>query len=319
MCATNDGVVIINDDISDTLVDAFDRNGELVSRFLSKGNGPNEVLRLLQVQYSQNNGRIYTFDYKRSSILEINGWGSDKPLISKFAQFETSDNQDAIDVNATKCLVAYSMGVMSNGKIVTTNATNSGMLAVFGKDLQLQDVIVPYPDKDKTNPKLTDWANIELYRPHINVSPDGKFATVDASVADVRIFLACKGDSITYEKFEDAYPNDIYIIQSGADFVQGAITPKSKVYALSTSLSNRYAYQLYSGATVEEMNASEFTKDTKQYGSNLVRIFDKKGRLIGNIHLDQIAKAIAVSPDDKTLYTLTESSQFGNRILKYEL
>lgn len=317
--ATESGIAVVNKDIADTLVDVFNKKGEMISRFLTQGNGPDEVLKLLQLQYDLNNGTFYAIDYKNSSILKVDNWSINSPQISKLAKFETPNNQDAIDVNATEYLIAYSMGVMNGGEIVTTNATNSGMLAVFNNDLQLKDVIVPYPDKNKTNPKLTDWANIELYKPNVNVSPDGKFAMVDASVADVRIFLTYKGDSIAYKKFEDVYPNDIYIIQSGADFVQGAITPKSKIHALSTSLSNNLAYQLYSGATVEEMNASEFTKDTRQYGSNLVRVFDKEGRLARNIHLDQMAKAIAVSPDDSTLYTLTESSQFGNRILKYEL
>jgi hypothetical protein len=319
MTATNAGVAIINDDTADTLVDLFDAEGVISSRFIAKGNGPNEVLRMLQMQYDPNTKNFYAIDYNNKSILEVRGAEEGNPIITPFIKFSTPENQNAIDVNSTKLYLTSYMGVTADGQVLATNGTNSGMIAVFDKSLQLKDIIIPYPDKDKTDPQLTDWANINHLRPKLTVSPDGKFAVVDIYTADIRAFLTAADDSIKYTTFEDAYPNDLYLVQSGPDFVQAAITQKTKKYSLETSLSNNYAYQLYVGQSDEDIMNTDFYKDTKRTGSILVRVFDKEGRHLKNIHLDQPAKTIAVSPDDKTLYSLTESSQFGNRILKYEL
>lgn len=319
MTATNSGLAVINNNTADSLVDLFDANGALVSRFLAKGNGPNEAVRIMQTQYYPETKSFYAVDYDKHTILEIKDAEKGKPAISTFAKFTTTENQHAIDVNATQLHLSDYMGVLADGYIVGTNGTNSGMVALFDKNLQLKDIDIPYPDKDKTNPKLTDWANINRLQPQLIVSPDGNFAVIHCYTADIRAFLIQDCDSIKYTIFEDAYPNDLYLIQSGPDFVQAAITQDSKIYSLDVSLSNNFAYQSYSGQSGEELTNSEFYKDTKCYGSTLIRVFDKEGKHVKNIHLDQPAKAIAVSPDDKTLYSLTESSQFGNRILKYEL
>lgn len=69
----------------------------------------------------------------------------------------------------------------------------------------------------------------------------------------------------------------------------------------------------------KDIRETEFFKDSKVYGSNTVKVYDRKGNHVKTITLDRWATELAVSPDDKYLYTLTESSEDGYTVLRYAL
>lgn len=317
---TRDGLLVRNSDIADTIVEYFDNNGKFISKFIKKGSGPNELLRSKNVQYNEYDNSIYICDSKRNLIYKISLSNNDvNPNMELVQSLGHTEGENVIDVNNEKVLITGNIGVLNSGKIVATNGTQSGMIGIFDNEGNVENVIVPYPSKSLVDEKLTDWANINLYYPWLRVSPNGKFAVSMYHTADIRIFMNDTSDSIDYKVFKDAYPNDIFIIESGDSFVQGAMTKKSKTYTLDVTLSNNHAYQLYLGESDEDYRESEYYKDTKKSGSNVVNVYDKNGRLSAKLNLDKYVESISVDPEEKYLYAITESSEEGYTILRYEL
>lgn len=319
LTVTENGLIIVNLSTTDTLANFFSDKGELLSKFLLKGQGPEEFTSLYYLQYDGVNKVFYGADPEKSVLYRISLNDINNPEIKEVATVGKVETDNAIDVNEVENALYYHMGQMDTGEILAANATTSGMAALYDSDGKFKQGLIPYPDKSKIDENLTDWANINLYYPTLRISPDGKKAAMTYSRADIRLFFQETPDSLEYKIYEDAYPNDIHIEQTGPDFVQGFGTKDTKTYSLDLSLSNKYAYQLYYGLSSAEARETEFLKDTGKYGSDIVKVYDLDGKLVKTLKLDKCVEAIGISPDDKTLYAITESSDSGYTILKYEL
>lgn len=86
---------------------------------------------------------------------------------------------------------------------------------------------------------------------------------------------------------------------------------KNKIGFVSVTSTDDYIYALYSGRTAEKYKGRHF------FGE-IVLVLDWNGNLVNKLKLDEEAYAIVVSSDDKTLYTVQETSD-TNLIRKYQL
>lgn len=311
ICVVGDKLAIVNVNTVETLVDLFDNNGQLINSFFKRGEGPLESLYVSNIQYDSNRDVIYVDDCFRKRYYQVSDYDMDSVVIQPM--FDFSVKNDRISSNGQFAL-------LKNKHLLATNATTAGMLAIFDNKANLLDTIVPYPDKRHANEQLSDAANIHLYYPYLSISPDRSFVFVAYDTADVRTFITIEGDSINYNVFEDAYPNDLYVFESSPGVTAAAYTLKSRYYTLDNSTSNNYAYQLYSGGlTMEELKNTDSHKDINMYAFNIVKVFDRQGNLKRILELDHPVKAIAVSANDEYLYGLAETSADGYFIVRYEL
>ena len=108
-------------------------------------------------------------------------------------------------------------------------------------------------------------------------------------------------------------------MNAGSDYVQGIFTDKSMLYSQDLTLSNEHVFQLYIGLSDAEMRNTDFFRDTHRSGTRQVNVYDRQGNLCRKISLDHCVTHIAVTPDEKYLYALTESSTDGYTVLRYEL
>lgn len=311
MTVTDGEFVVAEDNSNDTLVSVYTLDGAPAGRFLAKGEGPDEALWVPNVQYDRNSRSLYVPDLMKNKVLHVVDYKNGTPRIEKVFDFGSSNN-DSI-------LLSGRIGKMSNGNYLAANGAPTDMVAIFGGNGSVKDTDIAYPDKSKIDDKLTDAANAMLYASALRVSPDGNFGALFCNNADMRIFANLDNGEISLNSFEDAYPNDIFVVQFDANNSQGASTPESKYYTLDLSLSDDYAYELHVGLADKDIRETEFFKDVRMYGSNMVRVYDRKGNLVKNITLDRWATALAVSPDDEYLYTLTQSPDDGYTILRYKL
>ncbi len=318
LTATDKGLAIVNTNKTDNLIDVYDKTGKLRSSFLVKGEGPKEAMRISNIQYIEKDKSLCAMDSYRNTILNMTGSIENGYEVEPTLTLKKNTNDNALDVSSG-IIYTNAFGQLANGNIIVSNGTVAGMLAIVNGNGDLIKTIVPYPDKNLVNEQLTDWANIQLYYPYIRVSPNGKFAVAAYTEADVRTFMNIDKDSVAYNVYIDSYPNDLYIQESGPDFVQAFYTSESYSYTQDLSLSNNYAYQLYIGLKQNEIRELDIYKDTRRSSSNTVKVFDKNGSLRRILNLDKWVQAIAVTPDDKYLYALGESSADGYYILKYEL
>lgn len=311
MTVTDNAFVIVNFKDADSLISIYTLDGIPATMLLPEGPGPMEAQWIPNVQYSSADKSLYAPDLNKKSIFHITDYATESPMIETVMSLKSESETDSIILHGQ-------IVRMSNGMFLAANTTPWGMIAEFDNTGRPLTARIPFPDKNKIDEKLTDWANIEIYYPCLKISPDGEFAVATYDVSDMRIFMTVAGDKIDYNITDGAAPNDIYIAQSGPDFVQGFVTNKTRLYTQDLTLSDRYAYQLYIDMTKEEMGETDFFKETKRNGSNTVRVYDRDGNLVKILTLNVWVKAIAVSPDDNYLYGLTESGD-GFTILRYAL
>jgi len=310
-------LAITNSHEADELVDIFDSNGMLVDRLLHNGEGPDEALWIYKIQYCDKDKAFYTSDIFKHKVFKISGSVKDGFSAKQFLSLYKDEN--TLGDASREINITGHFGVMDNGQILASNGFSGGMWAIFDSNGHFIKTIIPFPDKNNVNDQLSEWANIELYKPRLSVSPDGKFAFAAYDSADMRTFFNIDGDSIGYNVCIDAYPNDLYIIDTGDGTILGALTMKSYCYALDQTASNNYAYELYIGMTLGDAYGLEVFKEIHQSVSKTVRVFDRKGKLKRILGLDRWVKTIAVTSDDKYLYALSESAQDGYTIVRYEL
>lgn len=304
LCVT-DSFLLITNQKADTIIDVFNLNGYKTSNFLKRGEGPGEGLYVVRLQYDHKRKCIYAPDVSKNTLFKFTNISSSKPQIEHLLSF----HKDTID----QTLVHNWWGYLKNDEIIAGNATPKGMYAVYTRNGKLIKVMTPYPDKNQTDERLTEWANIMLYKPFGSISPYGDKAIITNSISDMLSWVTfSKEGEVQIKTQVKAVPNDIYIIQSGENFVQGALTEKTMRYACDITSGFNHVYILYAGT-----NGKNFSKD--EYQARHIHVYNWSGELHKKLTLDKPARAISVSPDEKILYTINESSETGYSILKYEL
>ncbi|MDE6422153.1 MAG: TolB-like 6-bladed beta-propeller domain-containing protein [Muribaculaceae bacterium] len=312
MTVTDRAIVVADSYKADTLISVYSLDGSPVARLLPKGSGPGEGLWVPNIQYDKVDNSLYAPDLDKQSIFHILEYAADSPRIETVMSHKSESETDTI-------ILQGQIVHMANGLLIAANQTNRGMVAEFDSYGKPLSVRIPFPDKRNIDERLTDWANINLYYPTLKVSPDGRFAAITFSISDMKIFVTVEGNELRYRVIDGAFPNDIFINQSGPDFVQGFATKDTKIYTQDLTLSDRYAYQLYLGMSKEEISQTDYFKDTQKNGSQIVKVYDKDGNVVRELILDRWVKAIAVSPDDRFIYGLTESSEDGNSVLRFKM
>lgn len=303
LCITNKELLITNQQ-ADTIIDAFNLNGKRTGQFLKRGEGPDEGLFVIRLQYDANQNCVYAPDANKNVLFKLTDIGSSRPQIERMVSFPTDTVGQALTYNW--------WGYLKNNQIVAGNATPKGMYAVYTSDGKVVKFSTPYPDKNQTDERLTDWANIMLYKPFGAVSPSGDKAVITNNISDMLSLVTLSEDkNVHIETQVKAVPNDIYIIQTGENFVQGAWTSKTIRYTTDIICTDNDIYALYAGIPLEEV-----TKNNYQVRN--VNVYDWSGKLHTKLILDKPVRAITVSLDGKNLYAIHESST-GYSVLKYEL
>lgn len=304
--SVTDKSLIISNTQGDTIINVYDiQTSTKTNQFLLRGEGPNELLHLMGIQYSSVDSCIYLSDPFRKLMYKVEKYEDTNPVIKKIFQYASVDNEPNI--------IGDWCRYMSNGKIICAGITPAGMLTYLNPNFTMIKHFEKFPDKSLVNENLSDIANIMLYQSCSSVSPNGNHLAVAYYGADIiGVASTVNKDSVSVHFNKKAYPNDIYVAQYSSQSSQAAYTGKSMSYYVGITSSDKYFYVLYKGKR---------NRDCEQGLSRAahVKCFDWDLNLISEFNLDQDALQIAVSPDDQYIYALTSSSDNGYRILKYGL
>lgn len=305
MCVTGNHLILGNVK-GDTLLDVFSLDGQKRSQFLLRGEGPNEALHMMGIQYSSVDSCIYIPDASRHlmyCVLE-GDLEKDNPLITTVFHYEPKKLPD-------ESVIRDWWRYMSNDKIFAACAGSKGMLSFFDKKMEEMSFYGSYPDKDEVNENLTEWAHIALYQSCCAASPSGNNLIVAYYGADILGFVSLSGEDVDVNFQKKQLPNDIYVAQLGNGGVQGAYTGKSIRHYVCATASNTDVYVLYNG---EEGRKSPPGLTRGRF----VRCYKWSGEWVRDLDLGKNVLQIAVSPNNAHLFAL-ESSEDGYFILKYEL
>jgi hypothetical protein len=312
LVVADSAVIVVNSDaLNDSLVSIFNLSGKLVKSCMYRGQGSLDVLDISNVQYSGLDNSLYVMDIPFASckIFRISNYLNPGTEVEKVMSTASNDS------------VMPSGGAvrLSNGQIVAGNANPAGLVAIIGNDGNSTRLFGHVPEKSLIDSRLSDFGNSTIYHPFVAVSPNGNFAAFYYDVSDMHLIIKVV-DNKTVMNFTEGEPaTGIALTEVAPGVCVGAVTGETFCNTQGISLSNRYIYQLYIGLLTEDLEKTDFFRDAKHYGANTVKVLDCEGNHIKTITLDRWATALAVSPDDKYLYTLTQSSENGYAVLRYEL
>lgn len=305
MCVT-DKYFILGNVKGDTILDVFSLGGKRLNQFLFRGEGPNEVLHMMGIQYSSVDSCIYIPDASRHLMYRIleQELENDNPFISTVFYYNP---EKLPDESAIRDWWRY----MSNDKLFAACASPKGMLSYFDKNMSDISFYENYPDKDKVNESLSEWAHIGLYQSCSAVSPNANNLIMAYYGSDILGFVRLHGDDVSVNFQRKKLPNDIYVAQLGNGNMQGAYTGESMRYYVCATASDESVYILYNG----KKNKDCVPGVTR---GSIVKCYKWSGEWIRDLDLGKDMLQIVVSPDDKVLFAL-ESSEDGYLVLRYEL
>lgn len=305
ICITDEYVVLANTK-SDTMLDVYNLRGEKVNQFMPHGEGPNEALHLMGIQFDALHKCIYVQDGSKNTTFKIatSDLALENPGIETFLQIQTDKNSNFI--------LGDWWVYTKDDRFLGANATMDGMIVSFDKNQDNIKYYELYPDKKNVNENLTDIAHIMLYQSYGAVNPQMDKVAIEYHGADILGFIQVQKDSLHAKFNKKALPNDIYVIQSGSDFVQGAFTGESIAYYSAIAATNDYVYALWKGKKNKDCEKG-FTR------SSCIKVYDWEGNYVSELHLDTDIYQFAISPDNQYLFALTSSSETGYSLLKYKL
>lgn len=314
LVSTEDAIVIGNSAaMNDSLISIFNLNGDFIRSCIPHGSGPMEMLDISGIQYDELNNCVYVaelqlYNYK---IFRISDYQTPNVSVEDVFSYSAVNNDS---------ILLYGGAIrLSNGQILAGNANPAGIAALFDNDSNRVRFFGSVPDKSQIDDKLSDFGNSTIYHPYIAIGPKGDFAAFYYDTSDMNLIIKVIDDQVEYNFEEGKAATGISPTEVAPGVCIGATTEKTFWYTQDLSLSHNYIYQLYIGMTREDLGNTDFFKDTKHFGANMVKVYDRNGRHVKTITLDRWATALSVSPDDKYLYTLTQSSEDGYAVLRYEL
>lgn len=297
-----DQYLVVSNLKTDTIIDIYSLEGKKISQFLKYGEGPNEALNIVGLQYLKKDNDLHIIDNFRNKTYSVNlrdvEGGNDIGIL---------EVEIGLDKLSDKVAIKDWWKFLKNGKLISSSASPKGMLSCY--DIKTGEITF-YEEYPKLK-GLDESAAIGLFQAECSVTPEGDKAVVVYYNSDIIGFVTLDNDLLTTRFIHSQLPNDIYLIPFDNGTVRGAFTGKSLRHFVNVTSCNKGVYALYCGFPEEECTPGSMR-------GRLVRCYNWNGDLLSTIDLGVDALQISVSSDNKYLYAL-ESSEDGFRVLKYEL
>lgn len=249
-------------------------------RFINKGQGPNEVLHPMNLQYI-NEDTLGVFDIMNMSYYHI-------PI---------EKNMEFINLNERVHFENrfYHILKTAQNQYIGLSGENHLFVLLDSKGKIIKSFF-EYPYKDKNEREINNSIRSLAYQGSIMANPSSTKCIYAPYNGDIIHFYDIKRNDITLvRKLEKNYPD--YIVNEGNSAIK-----KSTIRGyVSIATTDSFVYALYCGKTLNKL-LNEKNKDTME--GNILRIFDWNGYIKREINLDIPCKHIAVSHDDKTVWAI---------------
>ena len=264
---------------------------EKKASFLFKGNGPLEMLHVGNTQCDIKNGRLILYDLYRERLFGYDFEALLKnpntiPEILYETRIETTD-------------ILFDKLMIKDGTLIGESRSPKGRIAVLDKNWSAEHYFINYPDKKNVDNRLSDIDNAGLYGSKFAFHPyEKKMASVTYTAGMIDLFDISDEQIETIWSYHTFYPTNLSIRPTG-DAIQVFYTMESLKGYCDIFATNKYVYALFSGKM--------FKDKTNAYG-NVVYVLDWRGEETFKIILDHSINRIAVSPDDKMMYGITQDT-----------
>ncbi len=308
--ASDDRIFLVNFPDVDTLIDEFTLDGKPVRSFLRKGQGPDEAAFIYSSHIDAGKKRLMMVT-TQGELRSVSLAADAQPLTEKVFAY----NQDKDKLN-----FSLNTFMMADNRVLSAINSDKGIFALFNPDATFDRILAGHLPESDFGEGLPEYAKINFLQPIGAVSPDGKHFVCYFGRADMTGFANIDGDSLDFRINYVAPPKGINVIVGDGYISFDYGDDYTYYFRGNVTASDSHAYMSYCG-----MLAREAEKRSKEMASgetepfSLIRVYDFEGNIVRVLRTDVYAKAIAVSPDDKTLYALTENDDNGYYIVRYTL
>ena len=283
-----DDNIILGNSKAVPLIEIYDiKSREKTSEFLSKGNGPNEVLMAGNIQFVKSKDELLVADLFKGKLLkyslkDIRSNDNPKPTIV----FKLGDNSSLL----------FDKLFQGMGNIVAESRDPRGRILLLDEDGAEKGYYLTYPEKEKVDENLSDINNAKLYAGSITISPSlDKIAMATYTAGMIDICKLEKDNIVPIWSYNEFYPQGIEIMPMG-ETTAVAHTKKSRRGFASLSSSNKYIYALFSGKLFEDA--------TNPYGE-VIYVASWDGKETYKINVDKSINRLAVDINDEYIYGIT--------------
>jgi hypothetical protein len=284
----HDSILVIANYKGEPLIELYDIYGNAGKKFLTIGNGPEEVLCVGNLQASVTNNSIYVYDLFQKKFLKFD--------IKR--NFQSAVNPDTIYnysgylyLHQKDSTVLFDKLLMGKDCLIGESQDVRGRIVMMNFDGSLIGFAGNYPPK--MYEELSDYGNADLYAAAYILSSDASKLVLTTYMADmIDIFDISKVSAPELVWSHTGFlPHDLYILNPS----QAAHTKESRHGYSGLTASDNFIYALFSGRQLKEKNYS--------YG-NIIRVMSWDGTNRFELQSNMDLRRISVSSDDRKIYAI---------------
>ena len=283
-----DKYLILANNKGEPQVEVYDiSTRELLSAFLSVGNGPDEVLLIGNMQIDEKNGSLYVADLHRRRLFQYNmdDVAKNDNIITNIA-FERGDDSPLL----------YDKMFIGKDHFIAESRDPKGRIILIDKKTREASYHYSYPDKKHIEIDMSDIDHAGEYASAISVSPSQDMIVMGTYIAGMLDICRIKNGEII-----PVWNNTIFHPQGQMAYPMGESavivhTQESRSGYLMVCSTDDYTYALYSGKKFED----------KTYGvGNEVHVVSWSGKEAHKIVLDHSLTRISVDSNNEFIYGIT--------------
>ena len=284
-----DSLIIVSGMFESNFITVYNtNNGQVVNRFASKGQGPDEFLGIGGLYFSNDHLLIHSTKPNRmvyvhkSDLLESN---------VSFRKVNFKEN----DVSYIR-ISPVSDGLFMGTVRMLNNYDSRAQFALADENGEfLREV-----DRYSLNRELESVPNYDLamgFQGTLAPSPDGHYALYSGSHHGVLKFFSFNGNNPQkIKEYVIAFPK--FTSRSNPNILLYAVGPSNESIGgtISVAVSDDSYYVL-------------FSQQPREYKSNIIYVFDFQGEPVKKILLDEPVNKIVYSKEDNSLFAYRETEE----------
>jgi hypothetical protein len=294
-----DSVLIITNSRGEPAIETYDLRGNVLQKFLTFGQGPEEVL-VTSVEEKDHN--LFVYDNFQKKFLE---YDYDK-IIKSVVLKPDSVHSYLFILNDTEKLI---------GKLMIGPDCLIGLLQVSASRIALMDANGnvlsrggDYPEN--TVPNLSDYEYTHLYSSDHTLNQDRtKIALASYGSDMIDIFDISDKSVKKVWSHQGFLPHSFDVIQMEDEY-RAVMKNESQYGYAGIASSNKYIYAIYSGRLFKDKNYS--------YG-NIIRVVSWDGKKKFELHTDVDINRLTVSKDDRVIYAVARDENDDPAIVVFDI
>ena len=280
-----DSVLIIADSQTNPMLHLLNvKTGKPIGQFLSRGQGPDEYMKI---------GTLGRLNKDTLFFHDLN------KRVCCFLILPKEENGEIQVIEAFKCTeTAHNTLVpLTDASYIASGIYQEGRFCLLTDSGKTKTFWGTYPSRDDAEKSVSNLIKSQAYMGQMSSSPANDKFVFHAMAADMLSFYEYKnGEICILKEIQRSLPD--YGYGKNIEKFLGT-SRKSPFTYLCACTTKQFVYLLYSGKTYHDDGLNAFK-------SNQIHVYNWQGEKIKILYLDVDIKEMSVSDDDSLMYAITD-------------